>query len=111
MICAGFGTNFIRLPVIVKFRIRNMPSPRNICGPQIRSLRNKAGLTQQELAAKLNLTGWNISRDTLAKIESQVRWLADFEIVLIAKTLGVSISDLYPESRTTERLSRQMTQR
>ena len=70
-----------------------MKPPRNLVGPLLRELREKKGLTQAALVAKLNVMGWDLSRDTLAKIESQVRWVADFEIVKLAAGLGVDASD------------------
>ena len=49
------------------------------------------------LVAKLNLLGWGISRETLAKIEVQIRWVADAELVCLAKSLGVSLEALLPD--------------
>ena len=71
-----------------------MKKPRNIVGPVVRELREKQGLTQPELAAKLNLAGWDISRETLAKIESQIRWVADFEIFRLADAIGIEGPEL-----------------
>ena len=70
----------------------------NIIGPQIRRLRELNNMTQEELAAQCNLLGWNLSRSTLAKIESQVRRVTDSEVALIARVLNVEISELYEES-------------
>jgi len=67
----------------------------NIIGPQIRNIRESRQLTQEELAARCNLEGWNISRSTLAKIESQVRRITDEEAAIIAKALEVKIGKLY----------------
>ncbi len=75
-----------------------MDNPRNIVGPQVRKLREKQGLTQPMLVAKLNLLGWDISRETLAKIESQIRWVADFELVCLAEALGLGVLSLLPNS-------------
>ena len=83
----------------VKFGIRNVKTPRNIVGPIVRRLRGKHQLTQPQLVAKLNLGGWDISRETLAKLESQIRWVADFEIVKLATALGVSPGDLLEEAQ------------
>jgi transcriptional regulator with XRE-family HTH domain len=69
----------------------------NIIGPQIKRLREQNNMTQEELTARCNLLGWNISRGTLAKIESQVRRVTDFEGAVIAKVLDVDISVLYEE--------------
>jgi hypothetical protein len=57
-------------------------------------------MTQPLLVAKLNLLGWNISRETLAKIELRIRWIADAELVCLAKSLGVSLEALLPDQPT-----------
>ena len=67
----------------------------NLIGPQVRDIRESQGLTQEELAARCNLLKWNISRSTLAKIESQVRRVTDEEVALLAKALKVDINELY----------------
>ncbi len=69
----------------------------NLVGPTVRKLREAQGLTQDELAARCNLIGWAISRSTLAKMESQVRRINDMELLILARALKVSVSDLYPE--------------
>ena len=78
-----------------------MPSakilPRNIVGPQIRRLRTQQGFTQQVFAERCQRLGWDISRDTLAKVESQMRWLADFELAFLAEALSVPLDLLLPE--------------
>ena len=71
-----------------------MKNPRNIIGPVVRESREKMGITQSQLAAKLNVSGWDVSRETLAKIESQIRWVADFEIPLLAKGIGIEPAEL-----------------
>ena len=72
--------------------------PRNIVGPVIRELREKQGLTQSAFVAKLNLLGWDVSRDIIARIEGQVRWVADFEIVKLAAGLGMEYTELLKRS-------------
>lgn len=67
----------------------------NQIGPRIRQLREEAGITQDQLAARCNLIGLNISRGTLAKIEARVRRITDEEVGLLAKALEVDVSQLY----------------
>lgn len=50
---------------------------------------------QNQLAARCNIVGLNISRSTLAKIESKVRWVTDSEAALLAKALKVGVGELY----------------
>ncbi len=69
----------------------------NIIGPQVRTLREQKGMTQDQLAARCNIVGLNISRGTLAKIEAKVRRVTDSEVALLAKALRVGVAELYKE--------------
>ena len=68
----------------------------NIIGPQLRRIRYQQGLTQPALTLKCQLIGWDISREGIAKIESQIRRVSDFEILQLAKALRVHFSVLFP---------------
>ncbi len=48
------------------------------------------------LAARCRRWGWDLSRETLAKIETQLRWVSDFEMVCLAKALRVEPETLLP---------------
>jgi hypothetical protein len=39
------------------------------------------GLSQPALAAKCQLLGWDVGRDTIAKIGGQTHWVGDAELV------------------------------
>jgi len=67
----------------------------NIIGPKIQNLREAKNLTQDDVAARLNHLGWDISRSTYAKIECQGRRVSDQEIPLLAKALKVKIEELF----------------
>jgi transcriptional regulator with XRE-family HTH domain len=69
----------------------------NVVGPQVRQLREAQKMTQEDLTARCNIVGFNISRGTLAKIESQVRQVTDKEAALLAKALKVSVDALYKQ--------------
>ena len=60
----------------------------------IRNLREKAGLTQDYLATKLQLLGCDITRSALAKIEVGQRHLYPDEIILIKQILKVEYDDI-----------------
>ncbi len=72
------------------------PEYRNLCGPIVRKSRVRLGLSQEQLAAKCQRMGWDISRDIVARIEGQVRWVADYELSLLGHVLGISPTDLIP---------------
>jgi transcriptional regulator with XRE-family HTH domain len=73
-----------------------MKHRKNIVGPNVRRLRNNQDISQEKLAAKCQLIGWDISREGIAKIESQVRGVSDIEILKLAKALRVHFSVLFP---------------
>lgn len=73
----------------------------NIIGKNVRLIREKKGWTQEQLAAKCNLINWEISRGTLAKIESNVRGVTDIEVSYFALVLDVDIDKLFSEYSKT----------
>lgn len=64
-------------------------------GNNIRLLRESVKMTQDELAAKLQLNGCDITRSTVAKIEVGQRHLYPDEIILIKQILNVSYDDIF----------------
>jgi transcriptional regulator with XRE-family HTH domain len=69
----------------------------NLIGPQVRKLRSRKGWSQEKLAMKLQLRGWNVSRDSVASLELQRRRAPDCELLFLARVLGVGIEDLFPK--------------
>ncbi|HWL51221.1 MAG TPA: helix-turn-helix transcriptional regulator [Chthoniobacteraceae bacterium] len=69
---------------------------RNAIGVQIRRLRNSKRVSQQQLASRCSLVGYEVTRSTLAKIEAEIRAVSDIELFVIAKALKVALEELYP---------------
>lgn len=68
---------------------------RNIIGKTVKHFRQKKGVTQKDLAARLNIQGINIDQPMITKIENQSRELLDYEIKGISIALGVPIEELF----------------
>ena len=68
----------------------------NIIGPAVRRLRVEQGLTQDAFATRCQLAGWDLSRETLSKIEAGLRRVNDAEVMMLAKVLGCVIQDIFP---------------
>ena len=83
--CTYFGT---------KERCMNHTVEKRV-GNNIRILREKANMTQEVLAAKLQLHGCDITRSAVAKIEVGQRHLYPDEIILIKKILNVRYEDIF----------------
>ena len=74
----------------------NQSVSKNIVGREVARIRTERGLSQAALAAMAQRAEWDISRETLAKIESGFRCVTDIEVTFLAKVLKVPVSDLFP---------------
>ena len=62
----------------------------------------KKRMTQMELAAKIQLQGITLERDSISRIEIGTRFVTDYELKLLAKVLNVTVDDLLEEDDTME---------
>lgn len=78
-------------------KIYDYQGKKNISGERIREARLKRRLTQADFAAQLQVAGIMIERDSISRIEIGTRFVADFELLAIAKVLNVSVEWLLSE--------------
>jgi transcriptional regulator with XRE-family HTH domain len=64
-------------------------------GNNIRRIREAKGMTQDTLAAKLQLSGCDITRSAVAKIEVGQRHLYPDEIILIRQILNTTFDAIF----------------
>lgn len=64
-------------------------------GNNIRCLRERAGLTQEQLSAQLQVNGCDITRSALAKIEVGQRHLYPDEILLLKQLLKAQYDEIF----------------
>ena len=70
---------------------------KNITSERILLARERKGITQMDLAARLQTEGVVIDNNGICKIENNNRGVSDFELKYIAKHLDVSIEWLLDE--------------
>ncbi len=73
----------------------------NICGRKIARLRGSMGISQRELAGRLQLAGINLDKNAVQRIECGKRFVTDIEIVAFAKVLHVTYEYLLDDSQIT----------
>ena len=66
----------------------------NICGKKIAELRGELGISQRELADRMQLVGIDIDKNAIQRIECGKRFVTDIEIIAFAKVFGVSYENL-----------------
>ena len=66
----------------------------NLCGKQVALYRKALGLSQRELADRLQISGLDIDKNAIQRIEAGKRFVTDIELVALTKTLNVSYQAL-----------------
>ena len=66
----------------------------NASEPQIKALREAAGLSQEQLAAKIQLAGLNLNQKAISRIETGDRVVPDYELIFFFEVLDVPIEQL-----------------
>ena len=73
-------------------KIYDYNGKKNICGDRVHEARCKLRLTQSDLAARLQLNGIIMERDSVSRIEIGTRFVADYELRELSKILGVTVN-------------------
>ena len=73
-------------------KIYDYNGKKNVCGDRIHEARCRHRMTQSDLAAKLQLAGIIMERDSISRIENGTRFVADYELRELAKILKVSVA-------------------
>ncbi len=69
----------------------------NISGRNIRELRERRQLTQEQLAAKMQVEGIPLQQKSISRIEDGSRVVADYELKVFAKIFQVPLEALVNE--------------
>ena len=71
----------------IAMRLLTLEGRCNICGDRVRSARESAGLSQEQLAAKIQLNGHALTQKAISRIEMGLRIVPDYEMPLLAEAL------------------------
>lgn len=66
----------------------------NICGKKITKLRKNMKISQRILADKLQLSGLDVDKNAIQRIECGKRFVTDIELKIIAKVFNTTCDDL-----------------
>lgn len=66
----------------------------NICGKNIAEFRISTGISQRELADKMQLVGIDIDKNAIQRIECGKRFVTDIEVIAFAKVFNVTLETL-----------------
>ena len=72
-------------------KIYDYKGRKNLCGNRVNAARARLNITQTDLAARLQVAGITMERDSVSRIEIGTRFVTDYELAVLAKILGVSM--------------------
>lgn len=87
-------------------KLRTHDEGKNVIASRLVELRNQCGYSQRELAEKLQLADFNIDKNLITRIETNSRYVSDFEIKVFSEFFGISYSYLLDGIPTAEDLKK-----
>ncbi|MBQ4267247.1 MAG: helix-turn-helix transcriptional regulator [Clostridia bacterium] len=81
-------------------KIYDYNGKKNLCGDKVRQARQKQRISQSDLAARLQVAGIIIERDSISRIEAGTRFVADYELKVISEVLNVDVMWLLTPDET-----------
>lgn len=70
---------------------------KNVISEKLRLYREKAGLSQTQLAAKMQTLGVNIDQQMISRIEKNERFVTDYELACFCRVFYIGPSDMLSE--------------
>ena len=80
-------------------KIYDFDGEKNISGDRIHQARTAMRLSQARLAARMQTHGVAIEREAISKIETGDRFVTDYELMVFARVLNVSMEWLIGQER------------
>lgn len=66
----------------------------NVCGIVVARIRTALGISQRELADRLQRDGLDVDKNAVQRIESGQRFVTDIELLHLSRVLRVSLEEL-----------------
>ena len=67
---------------------------KNIIGEKLREYREAQGLSQAQLAARMQTAGINIDQQMISRIENNLRIVTDYELASFCMVLNVRLDEM-----------------
>ncbi|MGG1639049.1 helix-turn-helix transcriptional regulator [Paenibacillus sp. BR1-192] len=76
---------------------KDPPGDKNIIGSRVVAIRKARKMKQKEFLARLQTLGLDLSPTSLSRLEGQDRLVQDYEVLIIAKALEITVGHLLGE--------------
>lgn len=68
-------------------KIYDYKGRKNLCGDRVREARARKKITQADLAARLQVAGVIMERDSVSRIEIGTRFVTDYELAVLSDVI------------------------
>ena len=79
------------------FKIKANDGTNSLCGRKVALIRKEKKLSQRKLAIKTQLLGFDVDHYFIRRVENGERFVTDIDLVILARALGVPITELINE--------------
>ena len=69
----------------------------NLCGTNVAKYRKALGISQRQLADKLQIIGLDVDKNAIQRIEAGQRFVTDIELTYLAKALNKKLQDMFAD--------------
>ncbi len=76
------------------FKIKAPDGTNNLCGKKLAEIRKSQNLSLRQLAAKMQLLGYDVDHYFILRVENGERFITDIDLVIFARALNVSLEDI-----------------
>ncbi|MDR0914854.1 MAG: helix-turn-helix domain-containing protein [Oscillospiraceae bacterium] len=73
---------------------------RNLIGARVEAIRKERNMKQKDLLAQLQVNGVDMNASGLSKLEGQIRFVTDFEMLALADIFEISVDALLGRGET-----------
>jgi len=76
--------------MVIFMKQRTEANGKNLIGERLRELRGRRNLSQRDLARELQLIGIDMDKNVITRIETNKRYVTDFELQALKEIFNVS---------------------
>ena len=76
------------------FKIKAPDGTNNLCGKNLKRIREEQNLSQRRLAQKIQVMGYDVDHHFIRRVELGERFVTDIEIIMLANALHVDVCEL-----------------
>lgn len=76
------------------YKLKASDGTNNVCGKQVKRIRESLGLSQRKLAQMFQIHGFDLDHHFVRRLEHGNRFVTDIEVKMLAQVLNVSYEEL-----------------